>query len=125
MIEQVLEMLPTSIVTETARTVPGTGGSKVIRGDRGQNYAEFHHHALAEFTLQAVGHLQAFLIYTEQLERSAFNDRDRRREAEKRLDEVRNELLAADSFGPMTKDGQRRVKSAIASVRDNRHRGDN
>lgn len=121
---EAFELLPPSVAQQTAKLQRGSDGSRILRGDRGQLFGQFHDHALAEFTLQAPGNLRAFMDYIEQLEADAFADRERRREAETRLDEVTNELLGAADLGINTREGLRRVQSAITSVRDRgRRRG--
>lgn len=119
---QVMGRLPPSLGAETATLTRGPNQSHVVRGERGQLLAQFHDHSFAVFSLQAPANLRVFMDYISQLEEDAYNDRDRRREAEARLDEVTNELYAANSLGITTKDGQRRVRAAIASVRDRSRR---
>ena len=117
-----LELLPPAIVNETIKATRGTDGPRILRGDRGELYGQFHDSALAEFTRQAPGHLRAFMAYIEKLEEVSYDERKRRREVEQRLTEVTDELLAAERFGITSRDGLRRVRSAIASVYDRKPR---
>lgn len=123
-IAQILELLPGAVSSGTTDLVKGSGGTHILRTDRGQLLATFTTRDLAVFLRDAPEHLRTLSKYIEDLEAAAFNDRERRREAEARLNEVRDELVAAASIGIGSRDGMRRIQSAIASVRDNRPRGD-
>jgi hypothetical protein len=123
-IAEILELLPTAVANGTTELVKGSGGTHILRTDRGTLLAQFTSRGLAQFLQQAPDNLRVLSAYIEELEGAAFNDRERRREAEARLNEVRIELVAAASLGVTTRDGMRRIQSAIASVRDRSDRLD-
>jgi hypothetical protein len=122
-IARVLEILPPEFVAKATRTTAGPHGTTVIWTNRGRMIASCANDTIAQFLNDAPGYLRAFSTYIEQLEQSAFHDRERRRSAEERLEAVSNELLAAASIGMNSKDGQRRVQAAIAVVREHRQPG--
>lgn len=113
-LEQVYEYLPVGFTAKGTRLVSGPQGSLLLVSARGQNLAQFFDHNLGRFLLDSVDNLTAFSEYIAEIERDAY---ERRREF-RRLDRVRNELLGADGLGVGTKDGQRRVRAAIAALHD-------
>lgn len=119
----VLEMLPPSLVRGATTKTTGPNGATVIRTDRGTLVASCASDTIAQFLTDAPGYIQAFSTYIEDLEASAYQDRERRRVAEALLDSISSDLLAAASMGMNGKDGQRRVQAAIAAVREYRSPG--
>lgn len=118
-IAEILEKLPAAVTNGTTGITKVSGDTPhAVRTERGQLLALFATRDLAQFLHDAPEHLRVMSGYIEEMEAAAFADRERRREAEAKLREVRIELLAAARIGLNSKDGIRRVQSAIASVRD-------
>lgn len=123
-VEQVIAMLPATVVADTTVMVKGSDSTWVVRGDRGQHLAVFKDRNFAQFTRDAIPHLRAFSTYISQLETEAYQARQRRRREEQLLREITDELQAAHSLGVHTKDGQRRVRQAVQAIYDDRRRVD-
>ena len=116
-IARILEILPPALVAKATRTPPGPDGTTVIWSHRGTMIASCADDITAQFLNDAPEYLRTFSAYIQDLEASAFYDRDRRREAEARLEAVTDRLLSAASLGLKTQEGQQRLQSAISEAR--------
>ena len=123
-LEQVWEKLPPSLFLGKVEVIKGSGNTWHLRGDQGQNLGHLTSQALAQFIIDAPTFLKTFSDYIEVLEREAFDAREERRRRRDRdlqrdrlLSDITNELLAADDLGIHTKDGQRRVRSAVTAAK--------
>lgn len=120
-IERLLELLPPTVVKQTAKLVAGPNNTKTLRGDRGENLAVFHDANLAQYTLDAADHLRVLSDYIGAMQEGAWQAREDSRRRDQLLSELRVELMAADSLGVHTKDGQRRVREAIKALDETRN----
>lgn len=123
-IAQVLELIPPPIRLGKVALIRGAGDTWHLRTDKGKNLGEIRDRALAQFVLDAPEHLHELSAYVGELEERAFQAREERRDEQAQqsrrdllLQQITDELLAADELGAHTKDGQRRVRSAISAAK--------
>lgn len=123
-IARILELIPPAIAQGKVSLIHGSGGTWHLRTDKGQNLGQLNDRSLAQFILDAPDHLKALSGYIGHLEQKAFDTRQDRRDDVQRqaqrdnlLRQITDELLAADGLGVHTKDGQRRVRSAISAAK--------
>jgi hypothetical protein len=117
---EILDRMPLELVTGKTELRGGPQKQTVLWTNTGKLVASFQDALVARFLLDAPVYLRTFMDYIDQVESSAFHDRRDRRRAERRLTEIEAELLAAENLGIHTKDGPRRVRSAIAGAKDKR-----
>jgi hypothetical protein len=117
-VEFVLEKLPPALASKAIRMAPGPNGTTVVWSQRGQMLASCVDQVVAQFLVDCPGFLRAFSAYIEQLEASAYHDRERRRQAEDRVEVITNELLAAADAGFKTDYGQKRLQNALREARE-------
>ena len=113
-IRDYLENLSTGTALDEANIAPGGNGTRILRSKDGKLLGEFQDAQLADFIRRAPGWLTFMINHVERMERTAFEQRARKR----KLERMAKELDNADRVGFRSDQGHGYVMDAIAILRE-------